>query len=80
MRQEMRGFWDAVASAEPYANNLHLASHRQPHQHFITEFLQAGCTSRRPINGVEALKANHTELKYNQNQKHQQLTVVKSTN
>ena len=25
MRQEMIGFWDAVASAEPYANNLHLA-------------------------------------------------------
>jgi len=80
MRQEMRGFWDAVASAGPYANNLHLASDRQPHQHLITEFLQAGCTSGRPINGVEALKANHTELKYKQNQKHQQLTVVKSTN
>jgi len=26
MRQEMMGFWDAVASAEPYANNLHLAA------------------------------------------------------
>jgi len=25
MREEMTGFWDAVASAEPYANNLHLA-------------------------------------------------------
>jgi len=25
MRQEMMGFLDAVASAGPYANNLHLA-------------------------------------------------------
>ena len=28
MRQEMTGFWDAVASAGPYANNLHLAPDR----------------------------------------------------
>jgi len=26
MRQEMMGFWDVVASAGPYADNLHLAS------------------------------------------------------
>jgi len=26
MRQEIMGFWDAVASAGPYANNLHLAA------------------------------------------------------
>ena len=32
----MMGFWDAVASAGPYANNLHLALDRQPHQHLIT--------------------------------------------
>jgi len=25
MRQEIMGFWDAVASAGPYASNLHLA-------------------------------------------------------
>jgi len=24
MRQEMMGFWDALASGGPYANNLHL--------------------------------------------------------
>jgi len=24
MRQEMTRFWDAVASVEPYVNNLHL--------------------------------------------------------
>jgi len=27
-RQEMTGFWDAMASAGPYANNLHLAPDR----------------------------------------------------
>jgi len=42
MRQEMMGFWDAVASAGPYANNLHLTPDKQPHQHPITQLLQAG--------------------------------------
>jgi len=42
MRQEMTGLWDAVASAGQYANNLHLAPDRQPYQHLITQFLQAG--------------------------------------
>jgi len=28
MRQEMMGLWKAVASAGPYANNLHLAPDR----------------------------------------------------
>jgi len=45
----------AVASAGPYANNLHLAPDRQPHQHLITHFLQAGCSSWRPTNSVKAL-------------------------
>ena len=31
------GFWDTVASAGPYANNLHLASDRQSHQHLIAQ-------------------------------------------
>jgi len=39
----MMAFWDAVASAGPHANNLHLAPARKPHQHLITQFLQAGC-------------------------------------
>ena len=38
----MTGFWDAVASAGPYANNRNLAANRQPQQHFISRFLQAG--------------------------------------
>ena len=32
------GFGEAVASAGPYANNLHLAPDRLPHQHLITQF------------------------------------------
>jgi len=42
--KEMMGFRDAVASAGPYANNLHLAPDR-PHQHLITQLLQARCSS-----------------------------------
>ena len=34
----MMGFVDAVASAGPYANNLHLDPDRKPHQHLITQF------------------------------------------
>jgi len=45
IRQEMMRFWDAAASAGPYVNNLHLASDRYPHRHFIPQFLQAGCSS-----------------------------------
>jgi len=45
-----------VASAGLYAS-LHLAPDRQPHQHSITVFLQAGCPSCRPTNSVKAPKA-----------------------
>jgi len=47
----------AVASAGPYANNLHLAPDRWPHQHLIAQFLQAICCSWRPTNSIKALKA-----------------------
>jgi len=33
------GFGDAVASAGPYANYLHLAANRYPHQHLMTLIL-----------------------------------------
>jgi len=49
------GFLDTVASAGPYANNLHLTADRQPHQHLITQFLQTGCSSWRATNSVNAL-------------------------
>ena len=45
------GYWNAVASAGPYANNLHIAPDRQPHQHL------ARCSSWRPTNSVKALKS-----------------------
>ena len=34
----MMGFWDAVASAGSYANNLHLAADRYPRQHLVIDF------------------------------------------
>ena len=42
----------AVTSAEPYANRLHFS----PRQHLTTQFLQAGRSSWRPTNSVEALR------------------------
>ena len=36
--KEMMRCWNAVASAEPYANNRHLAPDKWPHQHLITQF------------------------------------------
>ena len=48
----MMGLWDAVASAGPHANSLQLAPDIYPHQHLITQFLQAGC----PAYSVKALK------------------------
>jgi len=57
MRQQMMWFRDAMASAGPYANNLHLALARWPHQHLITQFLHAGFSSLCPTNSVKTLKA-----------------------
>jgi len=62
----MIGFWDAVASAGPYAKNLHLAPDRKPHQHLITQFLQAGCSSWCPTNSVKALKVIRKTGRINQ--------------
>ena len=49
----------AVASAGPYAS-LHLTRDRQPCQHATTQFLQAGCPSRRPTNSIKALKFKYS--------------------
>ena len=46
-------FWDAVASAGPYAKSLLLASDRWPNQHLITQCLQGGYSSLRPTNSVK---------------------------
>jgi len=53
------GFWNAVASAGPYANNQHPTPDRQPHQHHITHFLQARCSSWHQTNSVKALQGNY---------------------
>ena len=55
------GFQDAVASAGPYANNLHLAQDRQPHQHLITQLLQARCSSWCPTNIVKTGNYNNAK-------------------
>ena len=46
----------AMASAAPYANYLHFTPGRQPHQHLITQFLQARCSSCHATNSLKALK------------------------
>ena len=51
MRQETMWFWDG-----PYANSLHLAPDRWPHQHLIAQFLQAGCSSWRATNSVKGVQ------------------------
>jgi len=53
-------FWDAVASAGPHANNLHLAPDRQPHQYLSHQSMFTGrmLFLLFPTNGVKALKAD----------------------
>jgi len=48
----MMGFWDAVTSAGSYANNLHLASDRKPHNSVFTGWMHFLTPS-----SVKALKA-----------------------
>ena len=51
------GFWDAVASAGPYANNLHLAPDNHTNISSLN-FLQARRCSWGPTNSVKALDSN----------------------
>ena len=54
----MMGFWNAVASAGPYANNPHLAPDTDNHTNTSSlNFLHAGCSSWCPTNSVNTLKA-----------------------
>ena len=54
----------AVTSAGPYANDLHLAPDRQPHQLLITHFLHAECSSWRPTN-CQSTKGIHCIIQSN---------------
>jgi len=59
------GFWQAVASAGPYAGNLHLTPELQTDNYTNTSslnFLQARCCSWCPTNSVKALKARTGSL------------------
>ena len=51
------GFWDAVASAGPYANNLHLATDNHT---------RVGCSSWHLTNSVKAMEVIK-EYKYAEN-------------
>ena len=52
------GFGDAVASAGPYANSLHLTRRQiTTSDTSPLNFFQAGCSSWRPSNSFKALKA-----------------------
>jgi len=57
----------AVASAGPYANHMHLAPDRQPHQYLITKFFTDRMLFLTPNNSVKALKAMYTMTKINTN-------------
>jgi len=65
----MMGFGDAVASAGPYAKNLHLAPDRQPHQHLITQVFTGRMlflTSNRRCQSTEG--KNKQTMKYQNKQ------------
>jgi len=51
----------AVASAGPYANNLHLAPDRQPHQHLITIFTgrMPFLTPNQHVTAMKAIQYKH---------------------
>jgi len=46
----------AVASAGPYANHLHLLQTDNPHQYLTTQFLQAGCPTKKKQKTKNVLK------------------------
>jgi len=65
MRQEMTGFWDAMASAGPHANNLHLASDRLTtptthHSSFTGRMLFL--TPNQQCQSTEGLKAKTKQI------------------
>ena len=67
MRLEMIGVWNAVASAGPYANNLHhLAPNRLPHQHLNTQFFyrQQALPNAKPTVSKHWRHIYHTEASH----------------
>ena len=47
----MRGLWEGIGISWTICK-----------QRLVTQFLQAGCSSRRPTNGVKALKVTDTNI------------------
>jgi len=52
------GFWDAVASAGPYANNLHLTLDSKPHQHVIIQFFTGRVLFLMPNQQYQSTEGN----------------------
>ena len=49
----------ASFSGQPWkGRGISWTTRKQPHQHLITQFLQAGCSSWHPTDSVKTLKAN----------------------
>jgi len=59
------GFWDAVASAGPYANNLHLTPNRQPRQHQNSLKIFTGRMLFYIITYFETLRTNDNGYMFN---------------
>jgi len=60
----MTGFWDAVASAGPHANDLHLLADRQPCLHLITQFFIGRMLFLAPNQQRQSSEGSGTELYY----------------
>ena len=56
------GFGDAVASAGPYANKLHLAPDRLPHQHLITQFFTGRMLFLTPNQQCQSTEGTYTAV------------------
>ena len=71
------GFWDAVASAGPYANNLHLPPDRQQHRHLITQFFYR--SDALPTSSVKTLVWNKWKRNEQDKQLHEIMQVSQET-
>ena len=52
-----------VASAGPYANNLHLTPDRQPHEHLVTQFFKGWMLFLTHNQQCQSTEGKYLELK-----------------
>ena len=72
----MVGFSDAVASAGPRANNLHLAPDRQPHLHLINSIFTGRMLFLTPNQQCQSTEGNSTEA-VSQNRSQSKFSVIR---